>query len=331
MCANAQGSGVRFNMQGEGKQLPHVRKMCILQCQAVAQWENTQGACHTIFENGEFTSTAAQRAMSLEVKPAPPETRQAFVGAWNGINHRGTTMETVIERVDADGGVAGTGCSASSNGSLSWRTLDNGTFDNGDRITIMNRNVRITLMMNATHEGAAEIVQTWPNGWQSRIPMQPMQTRGCNERFTALAAAGSTVERQPDDAPIVGAWSGKWKTETVAELSIEALGDDGALTGRYCTRTTEGRLVVWDIGAAGGRFEATLDNKGKKALMTVPWGDGKRDEFEFRMKGNDKLTLKLTKQAGTRKQKVHTLKMTRGASEDGCLLRTTSLSAANGG
>ena len=330
MCANAQGSGVRFNMQGEGKQLLHVRKMCILQCQAVAQWENTQGACHTIFENGEFTSTAAQRAMSLEVKPAPPETRQAFVGAWNGINHRGTTMETVIERVDADGGVAGTGCSAQSNGSLSWRTLDNGTFENGDRITIMNRNVRITLMMNATQEGAAEIVQTWPNGWQSRIPMQPMQTRGCNERFTALAAAGSTVERQPDDAPIVGAWSGEWKSETVAELSIEALGDDGALTGRYCTRTTEGRLRVWDIGS-GGRFEATLDKKGKKALMTVPWGDGKRDELEFRMKGNDKMTLKLTKQAGTRKQKVDTLKMTRGASEDGCLLRTTPLSAANEG
>lgn len=329
MCANAQGSGVRFQMQGEVKQLPHVRKMCILQCQAVAQWENTQGACHTIFENGEFTNAAAQRAMTLEVKPAPVETRNAFVGAWNGINHRGSTMETVVERVDADGGVAGTGCSAQPNGTLSWRTLDNATFENGDRISIMTGQIRTTLMMSATHEGAAEMVQTWPSGWQSRIPLQPMRTRGCNERFTAGATTtGSTLERRPDDPPIVGTWSGKWKTGMVSELSIEAVADDGALTGRTCTRTTEGSLKVWDIGS-GGPFEATVGKKGKKALMTVPWGDGKRDELEFRIKGNDKMTLKLTKQAGTRKQTVETLKMTRGASEDGCLLRTTSLTAAN--
>lgn len=239
-------------------------------------------------------------------------------------------METVIERVDADGSVTGTGCSARPNGSLSWRTLDDGTFENGDRITIMNGNVRITLKMNATEEeGAAEIVQTWPSGWQSRISLQPMQTRGCNERFTTLATVGSIVERQSGDAPIVGAWSGKWKTGTIAELSIEAVADDGALTGRYCTRTTEGRLRVWDIGS-GGRFEAVMDKKGRKALMTVPWGDRKRDELEFRMKGSDRITLKLTKQAGTKKQKTDTLKMTRGASEVGCLMRTTSLSAANG-
>ena len=330
MCANEQGTGARFTMQGGVKQLPHVREMCILQCQALAQWENTQGACHTIFENGEFTSTAAQRAMRLEVKPAPPETRDAFLGAWKAINHRGATMETVVKRVDADGRVAGTGCSEYPNGSLAWRTLGEATFVNGDRITLMNGKVRMTLMMDATHEGGAQTILTWPKGWQWRAPTQPMESRGCNERFTALATAGGAVERQPDDAPIVGAWSGKWKNGSVGELGIEAVGDDGALTGRYCTKTTDGVLRVWDIGS-DGRFEATLGKKGKKALMTIPWGDGNRNELEFRMKGADKLTLKHKERAGTSKQKVTTLKMTRGTSGNGCLLRTTSLVAANEG
>ena len=63
LCANEGGTGVRFTMHGGVKQLRHVRAMCIRRCQAVAQWEDITGQCYTIFENGEFTSTAAQRAM----------------------------------------------------------------------------------------------------------------------------------------------------------------------------------------------------------------------------------------------------------------------------
>ena len=81
LCANEQGAGVRFTMQGGFKELPRVREMCILQCQAVAQWENKPSRCHTLFENGAFTSTAAQRAMQLDVVPASPEVRDAFIGA----------------------------------------------------------------------------------------------------------------------------------------------------------------------------------------------------------------------------------------------------------
>ena len=81
MYANAQGAGVRFTMQGGFKELPRVREMCILQCQAVAQWEEKPGRCHTLFENGAFTSPAAERAMQLDVVPASPEVRDAFIGA----------------------------------------------------------------------------------------------------------------------------------------------------------------------------------------------------------------------------------------------------------
>ena len=136
------------------------------------------------------------------------------------------------------------------------------------------------------------------------------------------ATAGPVEERQADDAPIVGAWSGKSKNGKITELAIEAVDHNGALTGRSCTKRTSGVLQLWDLGA-NGPFKGTLGKKGKKALMTIPWGDGNRTELEFRMKGADKVTMKHKARAGTNKQKVTSLKMTRGASEDGCLRRTT--------
>ena len=322
MCANEEGTGVEFQMGGASKQLPHVRAMCILQCQAVAQWENTEGRCYTIFENGKFTSTAAQRAMQLKVEPASPEVREAFVGAWKGVNHRGSSIEAVIDDVGPNGKVWGTRCTGYPNGAFAWSTLeaDEATFVNGDRVTAMNGNVRMTLMMNVTEGEAAETILTWPNGWQFRMPMQSMSTRGCNERFMLGATAGAG-ERQADDAPIVGAWSGKWKNGTISELVIESVDHNGALTGRYCQKATWG-MQLWDL-AADGPFKGTLGKKGKKALMTIPWGEGNRNELEFRLKGTDRVTMKHKERAGTSKQKVTTLRMTRGASEDGCLKRTT--------
>lgn len=322
MCANAQGAGVRFTMQGGVKELPRVREMCILQCQAVAQWEDRPGRCHTLFENGAFTSAAAERAMELDVVPASPEVRDVFIGAWKGMGHRGITMETVIERVDADGGVAGTGCSEYANGALAWRTLDEATFLNGDRITLMNGNVRVALMRNTARSDTPELVQTWPNGWQHRAPVQPMSTLGCNGRFTMAAATERAVERQADDAPILGAWSGRWKNGTIAEIEIEAVDPSGAFTGRYCTRRTSGVLRLWDVGP-GGRFEGTVAKGGKKARFAIPTGNGTRAELEFKMKGAGKLTMKHKARAGTNREKASTVKMARGAAEDGCLRRTT--------
>ena len=309
-------------MQGGFNELPRVREMCILQCQAVAQWEDRPGRCHTLFENGTFTSPAAERAMQLDVVPASPEVRDAFIGVWKGMGHRGITMETVIERVDADGGVAGTGCSEYANGALAWRTLDEAAFLNGDRITIMNGNVRVTMMRNGALSDTPELVQTWPNGWQRRAPVESMSTPGCNGRFTTEAAAERAVERQADDAPIVGAWSGRWKNGTIAEIEIEAVDPNGAFTGRYCTRRTSGVLRLWDVGP-GRRFEGTVAKGGKKAHFAIPTRNGTRAELEFRMKGAGKLTMKHKARAGTSREKASTVKMVRGAAEDGCLRRTT--------
>ena len=186
----------------------------------------------------------------------------------------------------------------------------------------MNGNVRTTLMMNGTQGETAEMVQTWPNGWQRTAPVQSMSTRGCNERFMTGATAERTVERQADDAPIVGAWSGSWKSGTVSEVEIEAVDHDGAFTGRYCTKHTSGVLWLWDVGA-NGRFEGTVDKRGKKALFAIPSGSGTRAELEFKVKGDSKLTMKHKARAGTNRQKVTTVKMARGAAADGCLRRTT--------
>ena len=322
LCANEQGAGVRFVMQGGFKELPRVREMCILQCQAVAQWEEKPGRCHTLFENGSFTSAAAERAMQLDVVPASPAIRDAFIGAWKAIGHRGISIEAVIERVDADGGVAGTGCSEYPNGALAWRTLDEATFLNGDRITIMNGNVRVTMMRNGARSGTPELVQTWPSGWQRSAPVQSMSTIGCNGRFTMEAAADSAVERQADDAPVRGAWSGRWKNGTIAEIEIEAVDPNRAFTGRYCTKRTSGVLRLWDVGP-GRRFEGTVAKGGKKARFTIPTGNGTRAELEFKMKGDSKLTMKHKARAGTNREKASTVKMARGAAEDGCLRRTT--------
>ena len=325
MCANEPGAGVRFTMQGGVKELPRVREMCILQCQAVAQWEGKAGRCYTIFENGKFTSAAAQRAMRLQVEPGNAEVRDGFVGAWKGIEDGQTTIETVIKHVDPDGSVTGTGCKQYRDGALAWRTLGgDATFVNGDRVTAMNGRIRTTLMMNAAQSETAQMIMTWPNGWQERVRMQSGGTLECHERFRILATAAPAVERPADDAPIVGAWSGRWKNGTFAEVAIEGVDDSGALTGRYCTKTTSGLLRLWDMGPEG-RFEATLGKRGKKAVLTIPWrdGSGSRSEVEFRLKGADKITMKHRSNAGSSKQKVSTVKMMRGASEDGCLLRTT--------
>ena len=322
MCANEQGAGVRFTMQGGTKELPRVREMCILQCQAVAQWEEKPGRCHTLFENGSFTSAAAERAMRLDAVPASPEVRDTFVGAWKGTGHGGITIEAVVERVDADGGVAGTGCSEYPNGALAWRTLDEATFVNGDRITIMNGNVRVTMLRDGARSGSAELVQTWPNGWQRSAPVESVTTTGCNGRFTMEAAAERAVERQADDAPILGAWSGRWKNGTVAEIEIEGVDPNGAFTGRYCTRRTSGLVWLWDVGP-GRRFEGTVAKGGKKARFAIPTGNGTRAELEFKMKRDGKLTMKHKARAGTNREKASTVKMVRGAAEDGCLRRTT--------
>ena len=99
MCANEQGAGVRFVMQGGFKELPRVREMCILQCQAVAQWENKAGRCHTLFENGAFTSAAAQRAMQLDVVPTSPGARDAFNGAGNVGSCEAVRMRNALNAV----------------------------------------------------------------------------------------------------------------------------------------------------------------------------------------------------------------------------------------
>ena len=177
------------------------------------------------------------------------------------------------------------------------------TFVNGDRITIMNGNVRVTMMRNGPASGTPELVQTWPNGWQRRAPVESVSTTGCNGRFTMEAAAERAVERQADDAPIVGAWSGRWKNGTVAEIEIEGVDPNGAFTGRYCTRRTSGLVWLWDVGP-GRRFEGTVAKGGKKARFAIPTGNGTRAELEFRMKRDGKLTMKHKARAGTNREKT---------------------------
>ena len=328
ICANAQGSGAGVGIRGPTVKIEDTRETCALACRAIAQWEGTHGTCHSLYENGEFTSAAAERAMRLEPGPVPATMRNALVGAWTWTDNRGNAGETVIERLGPDGGAAGTVCTEYRNGSLAWRRLDEAAFVNGDRLSAMNAKVRTTLMLDAGDGGGTRAVLTWPNGAQSRTPAQAARHTPCSGRFREPAEAWRAREREPDTAAIVGAWTGTWKNGLVAELGVEALGPHGTLTGRYCERASDGGVQVWDIGS-GRRFEASADAKGRKAKLTIPWGDGLRNELRFTRRGMNKITMRVKQRAGTSSQKTSTLKMRRGASEDGCLLRTTSVDAAD--
>ena len=81
-------------------------------------------------------------------------------------------------------------------------------------------------------------------------------------------------------------------------------------------------LRLWDVGP-GRRFEGTVAKGGKKAQFTIPTGNGTRAELEFKMKGDSKLTMKHKARADTSREKASTVRMVRGAAEDGCLRRTT--------
>ena len=150
MCANEQGAGVRFSLHGgDGKrELPRVRGDVHPPVSSHRAVEEHGGQVPHHLREREVHEYGSAARDAVKGRSASPEARDAFVGAWNGINDRGATIETVIERVDPDGNVAGTRCTGYPNGSFAWSTLDGATFVNGDRITLMNGNVRMTFMMN---------------------------------------------------------------------------------------------------------------------------------------------------------------------------------------
>ena len=322
MCANEQGSGADFLMQGRTRQLSQIREMCVIQCQAVAQWENTQGRCYTIYENGQFTGKAAKHAMRLEFVAAGSAIRDAFVGAWKGTDHRGTTTEAIIKNVHTSGNAEGSACMEFYNGALLWAPFNAAPFLNADRIALSTGGVRRTMMLSGTHGEPTELVTTSSSGWQTRIAMDRFDKGSCHDRFRTTATVEEPAQRQTDDAPIAGTWSARWENGTILELAIESIGAKGAVHGRYCTMVTSGRINMWDLSPEG-TFTGTVDKKGKKAKVKIPWGNDGRDELELRLKKDDTVTMKLKKIGGSQKQKPTTTPMVRGAAEDGCLRRTT--------
>ena len=62
LCANDQNYWASFSAQGSGIRLPNVRKMCVLKCNAIAQWYAVEGACYVLYEDGQFANAAAEQA-----------------------------------------------------------------------------------------------------------------------------------------------------------------------------------------------------------------------------------------------------------------------------
>lgn len=62
LCANDQNYWASFWAQGSAIRLPNVRKMCVLKCNAVAQWHASEGACYVLYEDGQFANAVVEQA-----------------------------------------------------------------------------------------------------------------------------------------------------------------------------------------------------------------------------------------------------------------------------
>ena len=63
LCANERSPWSSFGMQGPGTHLETVRGMCVLKCQAISRFVAKGGACYVVYQDGEFASPAAERAI----------------------------------------------------------------------------------------------------------------------------------------------------------------------------------------------------------------------------------------------------------------------------
>lgn len=66
ICANEGGTWASLAMEGRAKTMRHVTRMCMLKCQAVAEWYSSEGPCYVAYENGRAVSAPAQRGVAAE-------------------------------------------------------------------------------------------------------------------------------------------------------------------------------------------------------------------------------------------------------------------------
>ena len=63
ICGNERGTGMTFAMEGTRPSMRHVRRECVMNCQVYAEWHSVKDPCYVIYEDGQFSSAAAQRAV----------------------------------------------------------------------------------------------------------------------------------------------------------------------------------------------------------------------------------------------------------------------------
>ena len=68
ICANEAGFWSVFLAEGEGVERSHVRNLCVLKCDGLAKWVSAKypalaGKCYAVYENGEFVSETAKKAL----------------------------------------------------------------------------------------------------------------------------------------------------------------------------------------------------------------------------------------------------------------------------
>ena len=71
ICANEAGYWSVFLAEGEGVETSHVRNLCVLKCDGLAEWLSARnpamaGKCYVVYENGEFVNETARRALVNE-------------------------------------------------------------------------------------------------------------------------------------------------------------------------------------------------------------------------------------------------------------------------
>ena len=129
--------------------------------------------------------------------------------------------------------------------------------------------------------------------------MRVPRTRIAAGAAAALAFTLPTIPHAQEPHPLIGTWSGTWRSGTTIELTVDTVRDRVA-TGINCNAFKHGGFWFYDL--APGIVEATIDRRGRLRY------EARKTRHEYRPQRRDPDRLQLRYR---RKGKTHKLEMRR--------------------
>ena len=231
----------------------------------------------------------------------------------------------MIERIDKDGGIAGTACEAWPSGQIA-----------GDRMREDERSPYEGWDLS-TWIGTTRVTYTpWYEGKIRRLT-------GRTEADGSLGGGGYTVMKrtkrllcahlfasEPQELPalredtgdtFIGYWEGIRSNGLRVELRVEHITAKGEVLGRMCGRGTRKILVMFDL-YPGGPVKSRYDPEQKEIEAVAQTIKEGRVIRRYRLVGDRSISLTTTTQAGTDNEQERFMRLWRGANPEGCLAMT---------